>query len=131
MKTKLRPRFYCDFCRKSGGSASAMSRHESACTANPNRVCKMCVAGEIVQKPLAELIEAAKADDATGERRHGAGHEQEPEKLLELTQGCPACILTALRLSGVYLKFEFDDYKKAFWDEHTPERQSPSYSESY
>lgn len=62
MKTKLRPRFYCDFCRKSGGSAAAMTRHESACTANPNRVCKMCPAGGLSQKPITDLITAAEID---------------------------------------------------------------------
>ena len=53
MKTKMRPRYYCDHCGKGNGSPSYLRRHESGCTLNPNRVCKMCIEE---QAPMADLI---------------------------------------------------------------------------
>lgn len=37
MKTRMRPRYYCDHCQKGSGSPSAMRRHEASCTLNPRR----------------------------------------------------------------------------------------------
>ena len=41
MRMAMRPRYYCDHCKKVSGSPSAIRRHESGCTANPGRVCAM------------------------------------------------------------------------------------------
>ena len=49
-------RYYRDFCKKSGGSAYHMRRHESACTANPNRQCGMCDGGGYDAADLPVLI---------------------------------------------------------------------------
>ena len=43
MKTLLKKVYYCDFCKKKGMSASAMSVHEKHCTLNPNRQCRLCI----------------------------------------------------------------------------------------
>lgn len=42
MKVLLRKVYYCDFCKKSNRSASAMSKHEKHCTLNPKRECRLC-----------------------------------------------------------------------------------------
>ena len=59
MKTKLRQRHYCDFCKKSGGSRYHMERHEKYCTMNPKRECRMCeTARDIsVQCPACRLAD--------------------------------------------------------------------------
>lgn len=44
MKVKRVNRYYCDFCRKGLCSKYWMERHESSCTANPKRQCRMCEA---------------------------------------------------------------------------------------
>ena len=80
MKTKMRPRYYCDHCGKGNGSPSYMRRHESGCTLNPNRVCKMCIEE---QAPMADLI--AVLDE------HGF------DAMCEAANHCPACILSVLR----------------------------------
>lgn len=81
MKTKMRPRYYCDHCGKGSGSPSYMHRHESGCTLNPNRVCGMCKDDH--QKKPAELLAIL---NAVG---FGA--------MCEAANYCPACILSALR----------------------------------
>lgn len=49
-------------------------------------------------------------------------------KLLQVSEGCPACMLAALRQSDIYLNFEFSEYKDKFWKDHPREEQAPSYS---
>ena len=80
MRTALRPRYYCDHCGKGNGSPSYMRRHESGCTANPNRECRMCIEE---QAPIADLI--AVLDE------HGFA------AMCEAANHCPACILSVLR----------------------------------
>lgn len=57
MRTERKLRYYCDHCKKSGGQKAAMISHESACTKNPDRVCKMCglIDSEDAPATLAEL----------------------------------------------------------------------------
>lgn len=43
MRKKLRYRYYCDHCKKSGGSAYHIRHHEERCTANHDRTCGMCI----------------------------------------------------------------------------------------
>lgn len=58
MKMVMRPRYYCDYCNKGNGSASAMKRHESGCTKNPERACKMCeTVGNIQNDELFDKID--------------------------------------------------------------------------
>lgn len=121
MKMKMRPRYYCEHCKKSGGSAHHMRRHEVGCTANPNRVCGMCAVdrdqfdGEHEQALTEALIAAAEADWQTGLETGDPYHEQKPVKLREVSHDCPACMLAGIRLSGVYLDFNFKDEAAAFW----------------
>jgi hypothetical protein len=92
VKTKMRPRFYCDHCNKGSGSASAMKRHEKGCTKNPHRVCGMCAlwkerGGDEPAPPRDELVRVLDAEGFDAMR--------------EAANLCPACILAAIRTKNV------------------------------
>lgn len=59
MRAMKRWRYYCDHCRKVGGSRSAMEKHERGCTANPARICGVCAACEVEQPDLQAMRQAA------------------------------------------------------------------------
>ena len=106
MKMKMRPRYYCDHCGKGGGSAYHMRNHEAACTMNPDRNCKMCDFGDLVQHPIAELIAAL-----------GIGDDAGMTELRDLTEGCPVCILAAIRQSKLQHGGDMDEdgYSEGFY----------------
>ena len=56
MYKKKKWRYYCDFCKKAGGSAGAMAKHEKHCTNNPNRYCRLCDKFGESQQPMSELL---------------------------------------------------------------------------
>lgn len=109
MKKIKRWRYYCDFCGKSSGSGGHMSRHEKRCTANPNRVCGMC--GHVGIKGFIEAL--------------GAGDEDGVDKLRDATNGCAACMLAAVRQSGLQdrqdetllVLFNYEEEKIRYWAE--------------
>lgn len=128
MKKIKKWRYYCEFCKKSGASAYHMQKHEDHCTMNPRRRCGMCEAdpgGDMVTKPMEDLITALLCQ--------GNDYEKGLEVLREVTGNCPACILAAIRQSGiqrppeddgeggcdegVYLSFNFVTEKKRFWSD--------------
>ena len=111
MKTLLRKRYYCDFCRKSGGLAPSMKNHEEMCFMNPNRICQTCDN----QATMKDLLQALAEDKKSQEQVDlvndvgwplKAWIEQIP-KLIEVSGGCPVCIQSALRQAKVYLP-DFD-----------------------
>lgn len=55
MITKLRPRYYCEHCKKSGGRKDVIARHEAGCTANPSRVCGCCRLAGMKQHSIEDL----------------------------------------------------------------------------
>lgn len=81
MRILRKLRYYCDFCKKSGGQRRAMEVHETHCTSNPARECRMCDAAELVTQSIPDLF-AAFAISFT--------------ELVALAENCPACILAAL-----------------------------------
>lgn len=122
MRKVQRWRYYCEYCKKSGGSAYHMEMHEKGCTNNPHRVCGMCRNAGLKQAGIKHLIGAL-----------GIGDKEGMDKLRELSKGCPACMLAALRQSGVmeppdydpecpgdhivveWPNFDFREAKKEFW----------------
>ena len=128
MRTKRVNRYYCDYCKKSGCSKYHMERHEMFCTMNPNRECRMCALVDEPQPDLAELIALLPT----------ASWEQESEdngllsydfhdaldgamvKLKEAANGCPACMLAALRQTGipVPMAMDYDSLRSTFWEEY-------------
>lgn len=96
MRQRLRMQYYCDFCKKSGGSKFHLLNHEKHCTGNPDRECRMCVelnGGQV--STLKELISAL-----------GSGGEDGLKRLEEAAEGCPMCMLAALKQSKIN---EIDD----------------------
>ena len=99
MKTKKVNRYYCDYCKKSGGASYAMQQHEISCTGNPLRYCKMCKLLQLEQKPMIELLKTIPIE------YKGIAV---PEALQQITNNCPVCIFAALRQSGSISYVEFD-----------------------
>jgi hypothetical protein len=101
-----------------------MRNHEGSCTANPSRICRMHKHCEEPQKPIKELVSLLAAH-ATDKSWPAA-----TEELREATDGCPACMLSAIRQSGlqkaeqdaegfapgVDFGFDFKAELKSFWD---------------
>ncbi len=121
MKMVMRPRYYCDHCKKSSGSASAIKRHERGCTANPNRVCGMC---KMVHEE--EGVEPAPPRDELVRIMDNQGFVA----TCKAANNCPACILSALRTKngkGMFgepivegpddgrHEWSFAEAKKQFW----------------
>lgn len=90
MIKKIRPRYYCEYCNKASGSAAAMKRHEKGCTANPGRECGICRETGLEQQSMLTLLEQI-VDDG----------ELSLKNLRDVTDGCPACIFAAIRISEV------------------------------
>jgi len=90
-------RYKCDFCGKNGRSAGHMRNHESGCTANPERICKIHQYADIRLEnpgplPVSELISTLRAH--WHDEDHGVG------ALREAAEDCPCCMLAAIRQSG-------------------------------
>lgn len=148
MKIKKVYKYYCDFCKKSGGSKYHLQRHESSCTLNPNRVCRVCKMLKVEQQPINELItllpdieEYKRVDYSTIEgyphkiESHYFSDGLESDVNLTLKElrvkcnNCPACILAAIRQAKIPVPlvtdFNFTNEMKAVWtdiNEETLER---------
>lgn len=119
MRSKKVWRYWCDFCSKGSCQKSSMVSHERGCTANPNRVCGLCAAAELEQKPIAELISAYRIDAGTDEQRRGEYDcTVDPVELLKARNRCPACALAASRQSGIdgaWCNLNYKEAHAAFW----------------
>lgn len=106
-------RYRCDFCKRSGCSAVHIARHELGCTANPNRECGICKLIGNVQVPTEELV--ATLAGATQETI-----DRQVQALSSLCDGCHACMLAAIRQSGVQediiVPFDYMEAHKEFWN---------------
>jgi hypothetical protein len=93
MRSALRWRYYCDFCKKAGGLAYHIQRHETYCTLNPDRKCRMCdgMGGDVADN------RAALASGGLNAVRESA-------------ENCPACILAAIRQTPGLSVGEFEDF---------------------
>jgi hypothetical protein len=130
MRKVKRWRYYCDFCGKSGGSKYHMENHERSCTLNPKRHCNMCDYIEDEDYPdlqkMIAIISCSVEDcipciDSQFEElwfKDGFTEESVLKELHEISS-CPACILAAIRQSGVppYLfgSFDFKKEKDQLW----------------
>lgn len=131
MKTKRVNRYYCDHCKKQGGSASRMSRHEKRCTLNPNRECGVCdllgVAQERMRNLAPILPDPAQYGDTDelGRISYDEALTDCANKCLkwlrEACDNCPACIMAAIRQRGIPVpmvtEFDWSKEMKAVWAE--------------
>lgn len=124
MKTKMRPRYYCDHCGKGSGSPSAMRRHEVGCISNPNRKCGFCASLGNEQEPIADLVKAL-----------GKGDKEGLEAVQKICDGCPACTLAAIKASGLqrgakdddgncfHVDFDYKKAKEEWWETENDARR--------
>jgi len=138
MKTKKVNRYYCDFCKKAGCNAYWIRRHEERCTMNPNRFCGFCKMLDNEQLPMASLIELlpnpgkfTKVDEFGDKYITGFDEAMKKalDKLRDTTGNCPACILAAIRQSGIPVyatKFDFKRECQNVWDAINAENLSNS-----
>jgi len=126
MKRKKVWRYYCDFCGKGGCSKPHMARHEKHCTKNPDRVCGMCDFLGLAQRPLGEILAEIPAPPTKDELHGGCVSFNEPEVHIapfrDATEGCPACILAAIRQSewadSPVIQFNYNAEAKEVMNEH-------------
>jgi hypothetical protein len=120
MRQKKVWRYWCEFCGKAGLQKSHMANHEAHCTLNPKRLCRVCKMVQdtaeghdpVWRDPVA--LAAMLPDPAN----YTVADENAPSftwvtdsirerlavdmKLLrKACDGCPACIMAALRLRGI------------------------------
>lgn len=122
MRTVKRNRYYCEFCKKTGGSAGHMRSHEQHCTANPNRICRMCRLldnAPIEVSNLKSLLPQVKLDDEDWLNYENVQKLKDQvvaafPNLRKAAENCPSCILSALRQSGcaVIVGNDLFDFKK-------------------
>ena len=138
MKKVKRWRYYCEFCKKSGGHRYWIERHETGCTKNPKRICGMChlVGNEQAKiEDLTKIIsDHAKIKSTESEGWISISIRDEAgliKKLRGATGDCPACILAALRQSELQdnpvVNFNFKDERDRFFDEYNSENQDYGY----
>jgi len=117
MKTVKRNRYYCDFCKKSGGYAGHMRKHEERCTLNPNRKCGVCGMIEETQEPIAVLLDCLPEFDSLkipcgyGSNDINDGYSiadsfktealKFTKALRDKANNCPACMMAAFRQKGI------------------------------
>ncbi len=142
MKTRKMNRYYCDFCKKSGGSKYWMEKHEKHCTANPDRECRMCYltkGGHPHTKTLLAMLPDMEkfrvtnkglCPDENGkwsefEWDEYPGYQEAVEvafkRIREETENCPACLLAVIRQSQIIVEFDFKVEKEKFWTEYNKE----------
>lgn len=120
MRKVKRWRYYCDFCKKSGGSGHHMADHEERCTMNPNRYCSMCDFSDGGPESFSAMVALVKQsvyefkDDFGYEClrfKGGLSEESVTKKLREMTS-CPSCLLAAIRQGSEPYLFQEFDFKK-------------------
>ncbi|MGD9157172.1 MAG: hypothetical protein PVG39_02075 [Desulfobacteraceae bacterium] len=106
-----------------------MENHEKHCTNNPNRECRMCYLNGYSKPPktMEELFEIIDNHIKTVQIKMGGATVCCPKwdskeiikSLDEAVDGCPACILAALRQykrSDIWVEYDFEAKKKEFWE---------------
>jgi hypothetical protein len=104
-----------------------MAKHEKHCTANPDRECKMCGCKGAYKEAIEQLrkryniVEVKDSPDFDSLKVEWTGLPVTLEEILNITDGCPACALSIIRLSGMnHWYFEWGDKwyeqeKSSFW----------------
>ena len=125
MRQAKRWRYYCDHCKKSGGHAGHMRKHEKHCTMNPDRSCRMCdvagTGGLSVSEMVSKLTEFLKKHTPSLQEALNTNPEILTE-VRDIAEGCPACMMAIIRQlpqEQWELGIEAFDYKKErdeFWE---------------
>jgi len=150
MKTKLKYVYYCDFCKKRYMTKSACEKHEKHCTLNQDRNCRLCDIGNTYTdiRELCDeyekrfvLVEYEGKEGFFGDKTTIVPIYNKPFTLQNIKddcEGCPNCILTAIRCLGLsfwYFRGKFKyDYRKDladFWKEIGDREEEEAGRETY
>ena len=120
MKQKQVWRYWCEFCNKAGLQKAHMAQHEAHCTLNPHRECRVCKmvqdlpeGGTIERRDpvalaamLPDPASYTECDENVQTFTWVSERIREPlavamAQVRKACDGCPACILAALRLRGI------------------------------
>lgn len=133
MRTIKKNVYYCDFCGKRGLSSFAMSVHETHCTANPHRECRLCKNDHSIasyarglQERFEIILTHDDLPDGSYETIRWIGEPITLDEIVKYTDGCPNCTLAILRQTKLHYEifgFEYD-YKKELSKWHDDHRKS-------
>jgi hypothetical protein len=136
MRQKRVLRYWCDFCKKAGGSAFHMKNHEKHCTLNPDRECKVCLMINDTSKPIpmSELLEILPDPSNYNKEYSEEGHRSLYALTLvalpilrDKVNNCPACIMAALRQKKIPVpmveEFSFKEEMKSIFADINEERR--------
>lgn len=114
--------YYCDYCKKK--SLKSLAIHEKHCTANPDRICRLCEGKSIKEiidkyKKLFIVEEVDALTESTIKVKYLKEFTLEDIRN-EIEDNCPTCLLAIIRCVGLnryYFdkKFKFD-YQKELAD---------------
>ena len=112
MRIKTVKRYYCDHCSKGGFRKPDMEKHERACIYNPaRRHCFLCSKPTPCGRDLEECTPTAEVWEAC---------DCDIEKLRNLTDGCPACMLAVIaqdrKENGFKPDYETGEFYNPFGD---------------
>lgn len=129
MKTKVKKVYYCDYCKKKNLSASAISKHEKHCTGNPKRECRMCENQHdysLIAKGFKDRYKIIIENPSISCNAEilWTGKPITLDEIYDIIDGCPACTLTIIRLSGLndwlfndVLYFDYMKEVRKWWAE--------------
>ena len=123
MKTVKKNVYYCDFCKKKGLAKHHMIKHETHCTANPDRKCRVCcvLGNNVISKDGVKDFLRENLPILNSEAIFEAGKFVNGVKFLSKLRvkvdGCPACMLSVLRINEIDISFDYKEECSAFWDE--------------
>ena len=132
MKTVKKNVYYCEHCKKRSLSAGHMRGHETHCTANIDRECKICIHNLGVTHNIREIVEGYKKrysivlrddrpndwDSFEYEKVDWTGEPITLNEVRKEVDNCPNCILAIIRLCKFHYEcfseygFKDFDYKK-------------------
>jgi len=128
MKTIKRNVYYCEYCGKHGLSAGAMAKHEKHCTANPDRECRLCGNTEGYKDKIKEITSRYKLIEEETDLIPGfisikvewIGEKVTLGEINDIANGCPNCMLSIIRLSGLSagwhdLDFDYKGSLEEYW----------------
>jgi len=135
MKEKLVKQYKCDYCGKKQLRKHTMVIHETYCTLNPNRSCRMCLILTGVDTPPKISFKLPVPDyqnisDFGTNLTNKGVLDNALIQLREATDNCPACILSAIRKTGSHTSeygFDFKEECNRFFRENQKEVPDEDY----
>lgn len=102
MIEKLVRQFKCEYCGKKQYAKGAMRAHEAHCTNNPARKCRLCERVEVATGGAKEGVELSELVAALRDREMAPLARMTAVRALT---DCPACMLAAIRQSGIWVEY--------------------------